>query len=142
MGKVGMSVLTKGLAIDFEREGKRDMAITSIWPASSIQSAATKSTTTADPSQLNDLRKPTIYSDAILAMLDSPTKDVNGLLTLDEDFLRDFKGVTDFGKYSLIEGATPRRIMPEKFPDLSVAEQDDEGRRTDSLVLRGEKSKL
>ena len=33
MGKVGMTVLTKGLAMDFEREGKKDMAITSIWPA-------------------------------------------------------------------------------------------------------------
>jgi len=33
MGKVGMSVLTKGLAMDFEREGREDMAITSIWPA-------------------------------------------------------------------------------------------------------------
>ena len=34
MGKVGMSVLTKGLAMDFEREAKENMAITSIWPAS------------------------------------------------------------------------------------------------------------
>jgi NAD(P)-dependent dehydrogenase (short-subunit alcohol dehydrogenase family) len=34
MGKVGMSILTKGLAMDWEREGKTDMAITSIWPAS------------------------------------------------------------------------------------------------------------
>lgn len=33
MGKVGMSVLTKGLAMDWEREGKTEMAITSIWPA-------------------------------------------------------------------------------------------------------------
>jgi NAD(P)-dependent dehydrogenase (short-subunit alcohol dehydrogenase family) len=33
IGKVGMSVLTKGLAMDFERQGLRDMAITSIWPA-------------------------------------------------------------------------------------------------------------
>jgi len=33
MGKVGMSVLTKGLAVDFEREGRGGMAITSIWPA-------------------------------------------------------------------------------------------------------------
>ena len=33
MGKVGMSVLTKGLAMDFEREGRTEMAITSIWPA-------------------------------------------------------------------------------------------------------------
>ena len=33
MGKIGMSVLTKGLAMDFERERKTEMAITSIWPA-------------------------------------------------------------------------------------------------------------
>lgn len=33
MGKVGMSVLTKGLAMDFEREGRDGLAITSIWPA-------------------------------------------------------------------------------------------------------------
>ena len=35
MGKIGMSVLTKGLAMDLLREGERssDMAITSIWPA-------------------------------------------------------------------------------------------------------------
>ena len=33
MGKVGMSVLTKGLAVDFDREGRTGMAITSIWPA-------------------------------------------------------------------------------------------------------------
>ena len=33
MGKVAMSVLTKGLAMDFERQGLTDMAITSIWPA-------------------------------------------------------------------------------------------------------------
>jgi NAD(P)-dependent dehydrogenase (short-subunit alcohol dehydrogenase family) len=34
MGKVGMSVLTKGLAMDFARQGLTNMAITSIWPAS------------------------------------------------------------------------------------------------------------
>lgn len=33
MGKVGMSVLTKGLAMDFQRQGLTEMAITSIWPA-------------------------------------------------------------------------------------------------------------
>jgi len=28
-----MSVLTKGMAVDFDRQGKKDMAVTSIWPA-------------------------------------------------------------------------------------------------------------
>lgn len=33
-GKVGMSVLVKGLAMDFIRQERNEMAITSIWPAS------------------------------------------------------------------------------------------------------------
>lgn len=33
MGKIGMSVLTKGLAMDLVREGRTEMAISSIWPA-------------------------------------------------------------------------------------------------------------
>lgn len=32
-----MSVLTKGLAMDFVREGRKEMAITSIWPATVSQ---------------------------------------------------------------------------------------------------------
>lgn len=87
---------------------------------------------------MKDLRKSTIYSDAILEMLKAPAEKVNGLLELDEDFLRKYGGYKDgdFEKYSVVPGAVPRRIMPAKFPDLSVAEQDDEGRRTDSTKLR------
>lgn len=95
--------------------------------------------TKTEPDSIKDLRKATIYSDAILAMLRAPIKDVNGLIDLDEDFLRNHGGITDFSKYSIVEGATPRRIMPAKFPDLTVAEQADEGRRTDSLKLRDSK---
>ena len=131
MGKVGMSVLTKGLAMDFEKQGKKDMAISSIWPAVPIQSAATGTLSRAGPAALTDLRKPTIFSDAILVMLKAPTEVVNGLLDLDEDFLRIHVGVTDFAKYSVVEGAKPRRIMPTEFPDLKVQEEDDEGTRID-----------
>lgn len=92
--------------------------------------------TRSDPDAEKDLRKPTIYSDAILAMLKAPTNVVNGLLALDEDFLRDHAGITDFSKYSVVPGSSPRRIMPAKFPDLTVAEQADEGRRTDSTKIR------
>ena len=69
-------------------------------------------------------------------MLNSPAKTVNGLLELDEDFLRTYAGVTDFSKYSIVPGVVPRRIMPAKFPDLSVKEQDDEGQRMDSTKLQ------
>lgn len=72
-------------------------------------------------------------------MLRAPVSEVNGLLDLDEDFLRRVEGVTDFSKYSVVDGAVPRRIMPAEFPDLTVAEQADEGRRTDSAKLRSSK---
>ena len=91
---------------------------------------------TANPSDLAQ----TIFADAILAILKAPPALVNGQLVLDEDFLRDHCGVADFSKYSLVEGATPRRIMPAEFPVLEVAEQDDEGQRMDSSKLR--KSRL
>jgi len=66
---------------------------------------------------------------------------VNGLLALDEDFLRDHCGVTDFSQYSVVPGTTPRRIMPTTLPVLEVAEQDDEGTRMDS-TLSGWQSKI
>lgn len=72
-------------------------------------------------------------------MLEAPAQAVNGCLELDEDFLRKNKGITDFSKYSLVEGAKPRRIMPVQLPDLTVAEEDDEGRRMDSAKTRGSK---
>ncbi|KAI3337465.1 NAD(P)-binding protein [Xylariaceae sp. AK1471] len=132
MGKVGMSVLTKGLAMDFQRQGLTDMAITSIWPAVAIESAATRKMTEKNPREAQDLRKATIFSDAIIAMLRAPASSVNGRLELDEDYLWSDAGVTDFSKYSVIPGASPRRIMPAQLPDLTVKEQEDEGKRMNS----------
>lgn len=73
-------------------------------------------------------------------MLSAPTELVSGLIETDEDFLRSYAGVSDFSKYSLVQGSVPRRIMPVEFPDLTVAEQDDEGDKRDSVQLR--KSKI
>lgn len=78
----------------------------------------------------------TVFSDAVIGILNSPAETVNGMLALDEDFLRQYCGVSDFSKYSVIPGSNPRRIMPKKLPVLEVAEQDDEGVRMDSTKLR------
>ena len=64
-------------------------------------------------------------------MLETPASEISGRLELDEDFLRS-RGVTDSSKYSLVPGAEPRRIMPAELPDLTVAEEDDEGVKMDS----------
>ncbi|KAG0138074.1 hypothetical protein HOY82DRAFT_582630 [Tuber indicum] len=133
VGKVGMSVIVKGLAMDWERQGEKGLGICGIWPAVAIQSGATGR---VDPKQL---RHPTIFCDAVIAMINAPVKTINGLLDTDEDFLRGHGGVTDFSKYSLIPGAVPRRIVPVEFPGLTVAEQDDEGDRIDSAKERAAK---
>ncbi|KAH0372760.1 short chain dehydrogenase, partial [Aureobasidium melanogenum] len=127
VGKVGMSVLVKGLSMDWIRESKTDVAITGIWPAVAIESAATQGAVAAEMDRSSDLRKATVFSDAILAILGSPTAEVNGLLTTDEDFLRDVKGVTDFGKYSLVPGI----YVPDNYDENlthapSVAELSEE----------------
>jgi len=44
-------------------------------------------------------------------MLRAPASDVNGELLLDEDFLHAHAGVTDFSKYSVVPGSSPRRIV-------------------------------
>ena len=67
-------------------------------------------------------------------MLQAPAEQVNGLIDTDEDFLRKC-GVEDFSKYSVVSGSIPRRIMPAEFPNLEVAEQEDEGQRIDSSKL-------
>lgn len=161
MGKVAMSVLVKGLAMDFERESvvspktatgegdgvvtrKKGMAVSGIWPAVAIESAATANKQEENHPELRgDLRHATIFSDAILGVLESPAEKVNGKLLLDEDFLREQWGVKDFEKYSVVKGSRPRRIMPRVLPDLTVEEQDDEGARYDSAKERKKKgSKL
>ncbi|CBX94757.1 similar to short chain dehydrogenase [Plenodomus lingam JN3] len=135
VGKVGMSVLVKGLAMDFRREEKVGMAVSGLWPATAVQSAATEKMAQEVRAEL---RMPAVFSDAVLAVVRAPVEEVNGELLVDEDFLRE-KGVCDFEKYSLVPGSRPRRIMPVEFPDLRVREQEEEGRRMDSVKLRAAK---
>ena len=68
-------------------------------------------------------------------MIKAPASAMNGQLELDEDFLRKQAGVTDFSKYAVVPGTSPRRIVPAELPDLTVKEQEDEGMRTDSSKL-------
>jgi NAD(P)-dependent dehydrogenase (short-subunit alcohol dehydrogenase family) len=58
MGKVGMSVLTKGLAMDFEREKRDEMAITSIWPAAVCPLSRRMATIVNVNSPLNPQQQP------------------------------------------------------------------------------------
>ncbi|KAJ3396486.1 hypothetical protein HDU92_002898 [Lobulomyces angularis] len=120
VGKVGMSVLVSGLAMELEEEFKNQISVTALWPATAVESAVTTNV------ESKYLRSPLIFSDAVLEILKSEPAEVNGKFLIDEDFLRS-KGQTDFLKYSLIKNAEVPRMMPKKFPSLLVEEQDDRG---------------
>lgn len=62
--------MTKGLAMDFVRQGRKEMAITSIWPASAIESAATEHTKALSQSDRKDLRKPVSCPDGLIGIAD------------------------------------------------------------------------
>jgi len=137
MTKFAMTTLMIGLFHDFKRRPEFEGGVCSIWPATGIVSAATEF---IKPGSSVDLRKPEILADAILAILQSPdVSKWNGKAWLDEDYLRELKGVYEFGGYAVIPGKEVRRIMPRRLPVLEVEEEDDEGERMNSIQLRREK---
>ena len=143
MTKFAMTTLMIGLYHDFKRQKAAtgfDGACCSIWPAAAIVSAATEFTR---PGSKVELRKPEIFADAILAILqERDTTKVSGKAWLDEDWLRELKGIEDFDGYAVTPGTKVRRIMPQKLPSLEVEEEDDEGERMNSVELRIQKANL
>ena len=143
MTKFAMTTLMIGLYHDFKRQKVAtgfDGGVCSIWPAAAIISAATEFTR---PGSKVELRKPDIFADAILAIAqESDVAKFSGKAWLDEDFLRELKGVRDFDGYAFTKGIKVRRIMPAKLPNLEVEEEDDEGDRMNSVQLRKGKAKL
>jgi NAD(P)-dependent dehydrogenase (short-subunit alcohol dehydrogenase family) len=144
MTKFAMTTLMIGLYHDFKRRKVQGFngCVCSIWPATGILSAATEF---VRPGEHENLRKPEIFADAILAILkEEDVWRVCGKAWLDEDYLRTLKGVSDFDQYAVIPGTKVRRIMPKRLPSLEVEEEDDEGNRLDStqLRIRKEKAKL
>jgi len=143
MTKFAMTTLMIGLYHDFKRQKAAtgfDGGVCSIWPAASIMSAATE---VSMPGSSVEMRKPDIFADAILAILqEKDVSRINGKAWLDEDYLRELKGITNFDGYAVKPGTKVRRIMPLKLPDLSVEEEDDEGQRMNSVRLLKERAKL
>jgi NAD(P)-dependent dehydrogenase (short-subunit alcohol dehydrogenase family) len=143
MTKFAMTTLMIGLYHDFKRRKAAagfEGGVCSIWPATGIVSAATEFTR---PGSKVELRKPDIFGDAILAILqEQDVTKFSGKALLDEDYLRELKGVTDFDGYAVTPGAKVRRIMPIKLPRLEVEEEDDEGERINSVQLMKRGAKL
>lgn len=101
MTKYGMSLCTIGMAAEF-REDK--ISVNSLWPRTAIATAAIGMLMGEEAFAKS--RKPEILADAAHRLFLMAPGEITGQWLLDDDFLREYAGVTDFGPYSCVPGET------------------------------------
>jgi len=95
MAKYGMSMCTLGMAEEFRKDG---IAVNSLWPMTSIDTAAVRNVLGGD-SMAKMSRTPAIMADAAYVLLNQSAKDFTGQFTIDE-FILASSGTTDFKQYN------------------------------------------
>ncbi len=95
MAKYGMSFCTLGMAEEFRKDG---IAVNSLWPMTSIDTAAVRNILGGD-SMAKMSRTPAIMADAAYVLLNQDAKDYTGQFVIDE-FILASAGETDFKKYN------------------------------------------
>ncbi|MCB9679715.1 MAG: NAD(P)-dependent oxidoreductase [Alphaproteobacteria bacterium] len=99
VSKFAMTMTALGLAEELRRAG---IASNTLWPRTTIATAAVGML--GGDALMKVSRTPEIMADAAYAILTSDAREVTGNSFLDEDLLRT-RGVTDFGRYSVVEGS-------------------------------------
>jgi len=93
MAKYGMSMCTLGMSAEF----KGKVAVNSLWPMTSIDTAAVRNVLGGD-AMAKMSRTPDIMSDAAYLVLTQDAKSFTGQFIIDEFILAE-NGVTDFAQY-------------------------------------------
>jgi citronellol/citronellal dehydrogenase len=101
ISKFGMTLIAHGLANEVS---EHNVACNALWPATMVESFAVINFGIGDRSMW---RKPEILSDSTVAIFSREPRSFTGHALIDEDFLREHEGITDF---------TPYRCDPEVEP--------------------------
>jgi citronellol/citronellal dehydrogenase len=109
MAKFGMSMVTLGLAGEFE--GK--VAVNSLWPKTIIATAAIEFAV-GNAEMLKLARKPSIMADAAFEIVQRDAKTYSGKFLIDEDVLRE-AGVSDFSMYKNDPNVSDAQLIPDFF---------------------------
>jgi len=107
LAKVGMSLVTLGMAEEFRNEG---VAFNGLWPRTVIATAAVAMIPGAETAQRH-MRRPAIVADAAHAIVTRDARACTGRFFIDEDVLRE-EGVADFDRYAVQPGQT---LLPDLF---------------------------
>lgn len=100
IAKYGMSLCVLGMAEEFRKDG---IAVNALWPRTAIATAAIANVLGRDLIAMS--RTPDIMADAAYLILTQPSRDLTGQFLIDDSFLFEKGGVTDF---------TPYRVDPAK----------------------------
>ena len=95
MAKYGMSLCTLGMAEEFRKDG---IAVNSLWPMTSIDTAAVRNVLGGD-SMAKMSRLPSVMADAAFQVLSQEAKVFTGQFVIDEFILFE-TGTTDFRQYN------------------------------------------
>ncbi|WP_212005215.1 NAD(P)-dependent oxidoreductase [Chitinophaga sp. HK235] len=107
ISKYNMSMLTLGWAEELKSYG---IAANSLWPATTIATAAIKNLLGGD-AIIKVSRKPSIMADAAYYILDKPAASCTGNNFIDEAVLK-AEGITDLAHYAVTPGG---RLQPDLF---------------------------
>ena len=107
LAKMGMSLVTLGLAAEFADRG---VAINALWPRSLIATDALNMIPGVDAA---GARRPAIMADAAHAILTRPAAGFTGRFLIDDEVLAE-AGVTDLSDYAVDPS---RPLMPDLFLD-------------------------
>ena len=95
IAKYGMSLCVLGLAEELKADG---IAVNALWPRTTIATAAIRNILGGD-SLMRMSRKPEILADAAHLVFVQPAQDFTGRFLIDDTFLHETGGITDFAPY-------------------------------------------
>lgn len=95
IAKYGMSLCVLGMAKEFEKDG---IAVNALWPRSTIATAAIQNILGGDK-LMRMSRTPEIMADAAHLVFTQPSRTFTGRFLIDDTFLHEAGGVTDFEPY-------------------------------------------
>jgi citronellol/citronellal dehydrogenase len=104
ISKFGMTLIAHGLA---EEVAEYNVACNALWPATMVESLAVINFGLGDRSLW---RKPDILADATTAIFSRQPSSFTGHALIDEEFLREHEGVTDFTRYRCDPDVEPPRL--------------------------------
>ena len=114
IAKYGMSLCVLGLAAELAKDG---VAVNALWPRTTIATAAVNNL--LGGAQLMRMsRKPDILGDAAHLVLTQPSRSLTGRFLIDDTFLHEVGGVTDFEHYRVDPSVelAPDFFVPDGIP--------------------------